>query len=481
MDTPGPPHSPSNPPRWHSVLFLMVLLGLVVAGVVWVQQQQRKPKKARDERPLPVTVAPVKRQDIPVEVRAVGSVTPYSTVPVIAQVGGQLTRVLFEQGDYVHKGQPLFELDSRTQLASVNQAQAMVAKDQAQVTQVRELHRRDLAQVQQAQANLARDEAAVQQARANLARDLAQQRYAEAQDRRYQELLSQGFASLEQAEQQRTNALSLNQTLAADRSAIQVAEANLNSDRAALRSAQATARSDLAQIDSSQATLQADRATVSNVTAQLSYTRILSPMSGRTGTLNINEGTLLRANDTNPLVTISQIQPIRVSFAIPEKYLNEIQIQRSSGKSPAVEVEQAEGKQNETGHVTFVENNIDTTTGTITLRADFANSHRRLWPGQFVHVKLRLRTQKQAVCVPATAVQPGQNGDFVFLLQPDKSVRVQSVQVSMTVGDLSVIEKGLQGGETVVTDGQLQLTPGAKVEIKRPGERTTPTPTPAPK
>ncbi len=206
----------------------------------------------------------------------------------------------------------------------------------------------------------------------------------------------------------------------------------------------------------------ADLALSSNAEVQLGYTQIRSPLSGRTGTLNLHEGTIIRPNDTTPLVTIDEVSPIQITFAVPEKYLQEIR-QRQQQKPLQVTAE-AEGAPSQLGRVTFIENTVDVSTGTITLRADFPNRDLRLWPGQFINITLLLKKIPRALVVPSQAVQPGQKGDFVFVVKGDHTVEMRPVVVDFSLVDSTVLKSGVKEGETVVTDGQLQLTPGAKVE-----------------
>jgi membrane fusion protein, multidrug efflux system len=442
-------------------------------------------KKGRGDRVVPVQVAEVHRQDVPVEVQGVGSVTPYSTVPVTAQVSGQLKRVLFRQGEYVTQGQPLFEIDSRVQQASAAQSQAALSRDSANTSQSQAIVSKDRALIEQAKANLQRDQAAVSQAEANLARDLAQFEFLQKQAQRYRDLVSHGYVTVEQAQQQITNATSFAGTIEADRAAVASAKSILEADRAAVAGTEATLRADMAVVQGTQATFQADAALFEATQVQLDFTSIRSPLTGRTGTLNIHEGTVVRANDVNPLVTIYQVEPIYVTFAVPEKYLQEIQTgmkshsltvnvtrgsrQMNSGSDASKGKEQlkldSSSDLGDVGRVTFVENTIDPTTGTITLRASFPNRYRHLWPGQFVNVNLLLKEQKRALVVPSTAVQPGQKGDYVFVLKSDDTVESRPVKVDFIYHDESIIASGLSEGEKVVTDGQLELKTGTKVKI----------------
>ncbi len=267
-------------------------------------------------------------------------------------------------------------------------------------------------------------EAALRQARANLARTTAQFDNAWAEERRYAELVNKGYVSQTQYDQVRTNAVAL------------------------------------------EATVFADKAMVENAKLNLDYCTIRSPFSGRTGSLVVYEGNLIKANADTPMVTINQIQPVNVSFAVPEDNLSQIKSYMTGG-ALKVEAFPSKGDRNPaTGHLSFIDNVVDTSTGTIKLKGSFDNRDKRLWPGQFVHVVLTLTVQDNAVVVPTHAVQTGQQGPFVFIVKDDLTAEVRPVVVSRTSGVESVIQKGLMPGDKVVTDGQIRLTPGARVEIK---------------
>ena len=188
----------------------------------------------------------------------------------------------------------------------------------------------------------------------------------------------------------------------------------------------------------------------------------------------VNQGNLIKANDV-PLVVINQISPIYVNISIPEKDLSQIKKYMSAGKLAVEALVPSDGEKSETGFLSFVDNAVDRSTGTIRLKGTFGNQEKRLWPGQFVQVALTLAIQQNAVVVPAQAVQAAQKGQYVFVVKPDLSVEVRSVAVGATLSGETVIEKGLQPGENVVTDGQLRLVPGAKVEVKG-GPESAPSP-----
>lgn len=213
------------------------------------------------------------------------------------------------------------------------------------------------------------------------------------------------------------------------------------------------------------ATVNADNAVVETNRVQLSYCFIRSPIAGRTGSLFVKEGNVVKANDTS-LVSINQVTPIYVTFSVPEQYLAEI---RKAREARTLEVEAVIPGQEDLpaqGTLTFLSNAVDNTTGTIQLKATFPNGDRRLWPGQYVTVTMTLSTRPGAVVVPTPAVQTGQQGQYVFVIKPDLTVEARPVTGGPSVDGGTVIEKGIQAGERVVTDGQLRLVPGARVEIK---------------
>jgi multidrug efflux system membrane fusion protein len=271
--------------------------------------------------------------------------------------------------------------------------------------------------------------AALRQARAALARDAAQERFAREQVRRYGELLNDGIVTRDQYDQLRANADALGETV------------------------------------------RADRAVIDNAEIQLGYCSIRSPIDGRTGNLLVQQGNLVKANDVPVLVTINQVNPIYVTFSVPEKSLAEIKRYMAGGQLKVEAVIPNVADPAEQGVVSFIDNMVDTTTGTIKIKGTFANRERRLWPGQFVDVALTLTSLPDVVVVPAQAVQTGQSGQFIFVVKADRSVAVRPVVTGETYQGEVVVVKGIGPGETVVTDGQMQLVPGAKVQIKsaKPG------------
>ena len=375
--------------------------------------------------PVPVVTAHAVSKAVPVTIPAVGNAEPVATVQVRSQVTGQLSQIHFREGQDVRKGEALFTLDARPFQAALQQAQAV------------------------------------------LARDTAQAKNAQAQRARYEDLFNRGLIARDQYETQMANASALEATLAADQ----------------------------AQVD--------------NARVNLQYTRIVAPISGRTGALGVHQGDLIRANDTAPLVVINQVSPIYVSFAVPGRYLPEIRRHQgqqplhveariSAGGTPGAPQtappfagtapmpspggqgttsdgasspsDPAPGDTTEAGTVAFIDNSVDSTTGTIRMKATFANADHALWPGLFVQVTVVLRTDPNAIVVPSAAVQASQSGQFVYIVTADRTAEIRNVVVERQHGDDVVIAKGISAGDEVVTDGQLRLTPGARVTTGTRGE-----------
>ena len=219
------------------------------------------------------------------------------------------------------------------------------------------------------------------------------------------------------------------------------------------------------------ATVGADSAAVENARLNLEFCTIRAQISGRTGSLLLREGNLVRANDASPLVVINQIRPIAVSFSVPQQYLDDIRRYSANRRLEVVIRPSDDSSASWTGTLSFINNQVDTTTGTIQLKATFANADRRLWPGEFVTVRLILNVQPDVLTIPAQAVMTGQAGTFVYVVNADRSASTHPIEVGRPVDDDVVVTGGLQAGALVVTDGQLRLVPGARVEIK--GEPAT--------
>jgi len=336
---------------------------------------------------VPVTVGKAERRTIPVQVKAIGHVEPYSTVTIKSLVGGELVKIYFKEGQTVHKGEPLFLIDPKPYQAAVDQARAQLEKDKA--------------------------------LSAVAAEDVE----------RYTELVKKDYVTQEQYNQTLANAKAL------------------------------------------EASVKADEAAVRNAALQLGYCSISSPIDGRTGSLIVHEGNIVKANADTGLVVILQIRPILVSFTVPEQYVAQV---RENGTLRNLDVEASlPGEADPArGELNFVDNAVDNTTGTILLKGLFPNDSESLWPGQYVNTVLTLSQLENAVVIPSEAIQTGQEGTFVFVVKPDSTVELKTVKRAFTLNGSSVISEGLAGDETVVTDGQLRLVPGARIETVQNVEGT---------
>jgi membrane fusion protein, multidrug efflux system len=219
--------------------------------------------------------------------------------------------------------------------------------------------------------------------------------------------------------------------------------------------------------ETTRALVQAKEAAVANAELLLSYTQIRAPIAGRTGQLILHEGALVKANDVNQsIVTLNQLTPIATAFAVPERALADIRAALARGDASVTVIDGAAGVSRSDGRLSFFDNAVDPTTGTITLKATFENADHALWPGQFVQVQTRVGLDRDALVVPSAAVQTGQNAVQVYVVKPDKTIDIRAVKVVRTAGDTTLLGEGVHAGETVVTDGHLRLTPGSKVEAK---------------
>jgi membrane fusion protein, multidrug efflux system len=245
------------------------------------------------------------------------------------------------------------------------------------------------------------------------------------------------------------------------------AEATVQADQAAINNAKAAIGAASATVENVKASIRADEAVVESARIQLSYTTIRSPMDGRTGNLLVHVGSAVKArDDTSQLVVINQIHPIYVSLAVPEQYLEDIRKYRAAGAIRLDAILPGQAGHPIGGELTFLNNAVDASTGTIQLKATFPNTDNRLWPGQFLNVVLTLRTVPDAVVVPSQAIQTGQQGAYVFVVKPDHTVESRPVTPGQTLDGETIVEAGVKGGEQVVTEGQIRLVPGAKVEVR---------------
>lgn len=430
-------------PRFQSIIqrgrFSLLILGLAyLCSACNASEAESSKKEAGKKRAVPVVVATATQKTIPIQLSATGTVEAYSTVSVKSQVDGQLTGVYFQQGQNVNKGDLLFKIDSRPLQAALMQANAAKAKD--------------LALVKQTQANVLKAIADVNQAKANVVKDKAQATNADVQAQRYASLLNKGAISKEQAQQYQTTA--------------EAQQATVKADQGGVANAQAAVAAAQADVQNAKAAVASDEAAIDNAKVQLSYSSIYSPIAGRTGSLKLTQGNLVQANATDPLITISQIRPIYVNFYIPQRLLPDLKKYSANGKLQVDALPPKDAGHPVRGELSFVDSGVNTQTGTIQLKGTFANADDRLVPGQFVNVVLKLSQEPNAITVPSVAVQSGQQGHYVYVVKPDKTAEMRQITVGDTVGNETVIQRGLKSGEQVVTDGQFNLVPGATVQVK---------------
>ena len=356
---------------------LITLIILIVLIFVYTHRSSFGFKQKKKQVAVPITVAKVIQKDVSVPLTVIGNVQAYSTVNVQSLVDGQLLKTGFTQGDFVKKGQLLFQIDPRPFEAALEQAQAALAHDQAQLDNANNLVKRN--------------------------KTLSEKGYIAKQD--YDQLIS--------------NKLAL--------------AASIKADQAAITAGQ----------------------------LQLDYSTITSPIEGRTGSLQVYPGNIVKTASDTTLVTITQIKPIFVIFSVPQQYLDSLREAVSKSK---VRVEVKVGDQTEVGYLSFIDNMIDTTTGTVQLKATFPNDNKLLWPGHYVTVTLPITHLNNALVIPNTAVQTGQNGTYVFVIE-NQHARYQIVTLGPELGNQVIVIKGIMPNELVATDGQLQLTDGTLISM----------------
>jgi len=332
--------------------------------------------------PATVLAAKTVQKDMPLAIAAIGTVEAHKSINIYSRINGQLLQTHFREGQDVRRGQLLFTIDSGPYREKLHQAEAKLAKDEAQL------------------------------------------KFNDEEAKRYAFLFGKGAVSKSEADKYLTEAA--------------LYSANVKSDRAEVEDAR----------------------------LNLAYCSITAPFDGRTSAYGVNLGTIVRPNDTS-LTTLNQITPVYVRFSVAERHLADIHRYIKSG-SVTVKVSPAKNLTGavSAGKLVFIDNAIDTATGMITLKAEFANLDKLLWPGQFVNVSLHLAMQPGAVVAPLRAVQQGEKGQFVFVVKPDMTADIRPVVVDRAMGEEAVIAKGLAAGETVITDGHLKVRPGGKVEIK---------------
>ncbi len=393
--------------------------------------------KQKQKTAAPVTIGSVTRKDVPVQLITIGNVEAYASVAIKSMVNGQVTKTAFQEGQEVKTGDLLFVVDPRPFEAAMNQAEAILE--------------RDLSAVKQAQANRVSKASQLKHAEAILIKDQVEAKTARVQAERYGVLAAKGNVSKDEYDQVQMKADALNAMVLAD-------EAGVEEARAALRASEAA-------MENTQAAVRASRASLQNTRLQLAYCYIHSPLTGHTGNLYVKEGNVIKANDA-VLVEIHQVHPIYVAFSIPEQDLQDIRRQLALGELRVEARIPGHPKRTEQGRLTFVDNAVDRTTGTIRLKGTFLNEENRLWPGQFVDVVVTLDTEEGATVVPAQAIQMGQEGPYAFVVTPELTAEYRKLIVGRSLNGETVVTKGLTPGEKVVTDGSLRLVPGVKVEVK---------------
>lgn len=378
------------------------------------------PKAAEDKKPgggakeaVPVRIAAVELREMPVQFSTIGAVEAYSTISVKAQVGGQLVKVCFAEGDLVDKDQVLFNIDPRPYEVALEQAEANLAKARAQL----------------------------EQARAAVEKDKIQSANARVELKRSESLLPKKMLSQEDFDRAKVS--------------VEVFEATVKADEANEKAATESIR--VAEV------------AIEDAKLQLDYCTIRSPIQGKTGSLGFNQGNLVKANDTTGMVSIMQTAPIYVTFTLPEKNLPEVRRRLAEGALETKAIIRGEEDRPVLGKLTFIDNTVNQATGTIRLKATFENADARLWPGQFVEVVLQVAVQSNAIVAPVSAVQASQAGFSVYVVKADMTAELRTVIPGDTLDGLIVIKEGLKAEEKVVIDGQSRLAPGAPVKIAAEG------------
>jgi membrane fusion protein, multidrug efflux system len=365
-----------------------LLIGMVVAGYIVINQMGRDKARAAasatGQPAVPVTIAIAEARDVPVVIRGLGNVQAYKTVAIRSRVEGQIVKISFEEGQNVKVGDQLFQIDPRPFQAMLDQANANLKKDEAQL--------------EGAQLDL----------------------------ERYGKLVPTGFQSKQSWDQQK------------------------------------------ATVDSLRASIDADKAQIDNAKLNLSFADIRSPIDGRTGQRLVDLGNMVQANQNTTLVSITQIKPIFVNFTVPQ-FANH-NLRKNQAKQPLTVIAYSadDSYKLAEGELTLIDNQIEAQTGTLRLKATFANTDEQLWPGEFVNVRLELSMRKDAVTVPQRVVMQGANGAYAYVIKPDNTAERRVIEIESTQDGYTVISKGLTVGEKVVLDGQYRLSNGSPVRIDQP-------------
>ena len=416
------------------ILTTVVVIAALGASFMYFQMKPSEEKKQQKKPVSPITVATASLANIPVELKSIGAVTPMNAVSVKSRVGGRIVKISFTEGQFVKKKDLLFTVDPRPLKAEYSIRESDVLKQEAVIAQ--------------SKAAIDKDKAMLEQVRATLKKDMALANLAEVNAVRFGALAKEGAVSEVEAERRETDRQSTAATILADKANIDNAKAQIVADQANLRNA-------IAQLASTKASLE-------NARVQLNYTTVNSPISGRTGKILVLQGNNVRA-DEDVLVTINQIAPIYVEFSVPAEQFQ--QVQKYVNQDLYAEVDVNGDDVVRKGKVTFIDNTVDSTTGTVKMKAVFDNADSTLWPGKYVDVNLTLTVLKNAVTVPTQAVQMGQRGQFVWVVKNGQTAHMQLVKIGPAVNGLTAITSGIAAGDVVVTDGQIQLAEGGKVQI----------------
>lgn len=356
----------------------------MIAFLAACSADSKQPAHAAAPRAVSVTVAPVRKQDVPVYLSGLGSVTAFNTANIKSRVDGQIMYVNFREGQTVKQGALLIEIDARPFEVQLEQAQAQLSRDQAQLSD----------------------------AKLNLDR--------------FTSLIASGSISQQQVDTQR------------------------------------------ALVHQLEGTVNNDKAQIENAKLQIAYCHITAPFNGRVGLRQVDPGNIVHANDTNPMLVLTQLEPIAVIFTLPEDVLPSVAQHMKKSTLQVDAFSRDDQTKLATGRLLTIDNQIDPMTGTAKLKAVFDNKEGQLWPNQFVNTDLLLEVRKNSTVIPTAAVQHGPQGTYVYAVKPDKTVEARTIAVAMTQGDLTSVTSGLQAGDVVVTDGQDKLQTGSKIEPRNP-------------
>jgi multidrug efflux system membrane fusion protein len=392
--------------RSHRALLMISICAVLTIGC------QKKESLEVQRPPAPVTVVSAVTQDVPVYLDAIGKTVAREVVSIEPQVSGRVLNIYFTDGANLKKGDLLFTIDPQPFEVSL----------------------------QQARASLARSTALKRQAEATLAKDTAQAKTGEVERRRYEQLVEQGVVSKQQFDQVRTNSEALNATVSADVAAIRSAEEAMKVDEAAIASAQ----------------------------VQLAYCYIRSPIDGLAGQRLVDIGNVVNPGNlgkATSMLVIQRVDPIYADFTIPQSDLSAVQRNMTQGTLRAEVRLPDDAGSPVVGDLTFLDNAVQNTTGTVNLRATLANRDRKFWPGRFVNIRLVLNTIRSAVLIPASAPQMSAKGQFVYVVKDDLTAELRPVTTGQRQGEQVVINQGIKTGERVVVQGQIAVIPGGKVSI----------------